>query len=69
MALDPQNGRQLLAAGSTHVAYTDELGSRGWKAYWELSLNAVAYVGPAEALGVGPKGKIVRFKLSPSETK
>lgn len=69
VALDPQNGRQLLAAGSTHVAYTDELGSRGWKAYWELSLNAVAYVGPAEALGVGPKGKIVRFKLSPSETK
>ncbi len=65
VALDPQNGRQLLAAGSTHVAYAEDLANRDWKAYWDLSLNAVAYLGRAEALGVGAKGKIVRFKLSP----
>ena len=65
VALDPQSGRRLLAAGSTHVAYTENVANRDWKAYWDLSLNAVAYVGPEEALGVGPKGKIVHFKLSP----
>jgi len=69
VALDPQNGRQLLAAGSTHVAYTEDVANRDWNAYWDLGLNAVAYIGSAEALGVGPKGKIVRFKLLPSVTK
>ena len=65
VALDPQNGRRLLALGSTHVAYTDDVGNRTWKVYWEMNLNAVAYVAPGEALGVGPKGKVVRFKLEP----
>jgi photosystem II stability/assembly factor-like uncharacterized protein len=65
VALDPQDGRRLLAAGSTHVGYTDDVGNQTWTKYWELSLNAVAYAGQGEALGVGPKGKIVRFKLSP----
>jgi len=65
IALDPENGRRLLAAGTTHVGYTDDVTNPTWKVYWELNLNAVAYVGPGEALGVGPKGKIVRFKLSP----
>jgi photosystem II stability/assembly factor-like uncharacterized protein len=65
VALDPQNGRRLLVVGSTHVGYTDDVGNQNWKAYWEMNLNAVAYAGPGEAFGVGPKGKIVRFKLEP----
>jgi len=65
VALDPRNGRRLLAAGNTHVGYADDVGNGTWKAYWDLSLNTVAYVGPGEALGVGPKGKIVHFKLLP----
>lgn len=65
VALDPANGRRLITAGSTHAGYTDDLGAGHWKAYWEMNLNAVAYSGPEEAFGVGPKGKIVRFKLEP----
>jgi photosystem II stability/assembly factor-like uncharacterized protein len=65
VALDPHNGRRLLAVGSAHAAYTDDVGSGAWKVFWDLNLNAAAYVAPGEALAVGPKGKIVRFKLEP----
>ena len=33
------------------------------KAYWDLNFNAAAFVGPGEAIAVGPQGKIVRFTL------
>lgn len=65
VALDPQNGRQLLAVGSAHADYTDDVGNRNWKASWDLNLNAAVYLGPGLAIGVGPKGKVVRFQLHP----
>jgi len=65
VALDPQNGRQLLAVGSTHAAYTDDVSNRNWKISWDLNLNAAVYIDPGEAIAVGPKGKIVRFQLHP----
>jgi len=63
VAIDPANRRHLLAVGSAHAAYADDLGSGAWKAYWDLNLNAAAFVGPGEAIAVGPQGKIVRFTL------
>ncbi len=59
----PLNRRHLLAVGGAHAAYADDLGSGIWKAYWDLNLNAAAFVGPGEAIAVGPQGKIVRFTL------
>jgi len=63
VAIDPANRRHLLAVGSAHGAYADDLGSGAWKAYWDLNLNAATFVGPGEAIAVGPQGKIVRFTL------
>jgi photosystem II stability/assembly factor-like uncharacterized protein len=63
VAIDPSNPRHLLAVGSAHAAYADDLGSGTWKAWWDLNLNAAAYVGPGEAIAVGPQGKIVKFML------
>jgi photosystem II stability/assembly factor-like uncharacterized protein len=65
VALDPQNGRQLLAVGAAHATYTDDVRNSGWKALWNLNLNAAVYLGPGVAIGVGPKGEIVRFQLHP----
>ncbi|HST10919.1 MAG TPA: hypothetical protein VLL05_11125 [Terriglobales bacterium] len=63
VALDPANPQHLLAVGSAHAAYTDNLQGEIWKAYWDLNLNAAAFVGPGDAIAVGPQGKIVRFTL------
>jgi photosystem II stability/assembly factor-like uncharacterized protein len=63
VAIDPGNRQHLLAVGSAHAAYADNLQSGIWKAYWDLNLNAAAFVGPGEAVAVGPQGKIVRFTL------
>lgn len=63
VAIDPANRRHLLAVGSAHTAYADDLASGVWKAWWDLSVNAAAYVGAGEAIGVGPQGKIVKFTL------
>ena len=63
VALDPANKRHLLAVGSTHAAYSDDVENRTWKAYWEMNLNSAKFVGPGEALAVGPKGRVVRFRL------
>lgn len=63
VAVDPANPQHLLAVGSAHAAYSDNLQSGAWKAYWDLNLNAAAFVGPGEAIGVGPQGRIVRFML------
>jgi hypothetical protein len=63
VTLDPRNPRRLLAVGSAHAAYTDDIQSAKWLAYWDLNLNAVAYLAPGQALAVGPKGMIVRFSL------
>ncbi|MGC2195967.1 MAG: hypothetical protein WA628_14920 [Terriglobales bacterium] len=65
VALDPQTGRHLLAVGSARVAYADDVRKGTWKAYWDMNLNAAVYVAPGEALAVGPKGKVVHFKLEP----
>lgn len=63
VTVDPHDNRHLLAVGSEHAAYTDDWRSGAWKAYWDLNLNAATFVGPGEAVAVGPKGKIVRFNL------
>ena len=63
VAIDPANRQHLLAVGSAHAAYTDNLQSGIWKDYWDLNLNAARFVGPGEAIAVGPQGKIVRFTL------
>lgn len=63
VTIDPGNNRHLLAVGSTHAAYSDDVTNKTWKAYWEMDLNAARFVGPGEALAVGPKGKVVRFRL------
>jgi photosystem II stability/assembly factor-like uncharacterized protein len=63
VAVDPANPQHLLAVGSAHAAYTDNLLGGSWKAYWDLNLNAAVFVGPGEAIAVGPQGKIVRFTL------
>ena len=63
VAIDPANRQHLLAVGSAHGAYADNLASGIWKAYWDLNLNAATFVGPGEAVAVGPQGKIVRFML------
>jgi len=63
VAVDPANRRHLLAVGTAHAAYADDLLSGNWKAYWDLNLNAATFVGPGEAIAVGPKGKVVRFQL------
>jgi photosystem II stability/assembly factor-like uncharacterized protein len=63
VTLDPRNPRRLLAVGSAHAAYTDDIQSAKWLAYWDMNLNAVAYLAPGQALAVGPKGMIVRFSL------
>jgi photosystem II stability/assembly factor-like uncharacterized protein len=65
VALDPQNGHQLLAVGSVHASYTDDVRNSGWKNSWNLNLNAAVYLGAGIAIGVGPKGAIVRFQLHP----
>jgi photosystem II stability/assembly factor-like uncharacterized protein len=63
VAIDPRNRQHLLAVGSAHAAYSDDLQSGIWKAFWDLHLNAATFVGPGEAIAVGPQGKIVRFLL------
>jgi photosystem II stability/assembly factor-like uncharacterized protein len=63
VAIDPGNRQHLLAVGSAHAAYTNDLQSGTWKAYWDLNLNAARFLGPGEAIAVGPQGKIVRFTL------
>jgi photosystem II stability/assembly factor-like uncharacterized protein len=63
VALDPGDSRHLLAVGSSHAAYTDDIEITAWKAAWEMNLNAAAFAAPGQAWAVGPKGKIVRFTL------
>lgn len=63
VALDPHDNRRLLAVGSAHAGYTDDWRGGVWKAYWDVNLNAAVFVGPGEAIAVGPKGKVVRFTL------
>jgi photosystem II stability/assembly factor-like uncharacterized protein len=62
-AVKLESGRNLLALGSAHAGYTTDIKDQHWMAFWDLSLNAVAYAGPGVAFGVGPKGAIVRFSL------
>jgi photosystem II stability/assembly factor-like uncharacterized protein len=63
VALDQNDGHRLLALGSAHAAYTDDVGNKAWKVYWDMNLNSVTFAGPGRALAVGPKGKVVRFAL------
>jgi len=63
VAIDPGNRRHLLAVGSAHAGYADDLGSGFWKAWWDLNLNAATYTGTGDAIAVGPQGKIVKFSL------
>jgi photosystem II stability/assembly factor-like uncharacterized protein len=69
VALDPNNGHHLLAVGSAHAAYTDDVEKGAWKASWDMNLNAVAFAGPGGAFAVGQKGKVVRFALDSQQTK
>ncbi len=56
-------GGGVALVGSTHAAYLDDVEGESWKKVWDLNLNAVS-VGPdGTAIGVGPKGTIVRFEL------
>jgi hypothetical protein len=63
VALDPSNNQRCLALGSAHAGYAENVRDTHWRAFWDTSLNAVAFVGPGVAIGVGPKGAIVRFSL------
>lgn len=63
VAVDPSNSRHLLALGSSHAGYTDDPDNKTWKAYWDMNLNAAAFAGPGQAVAVGPKGKVVWFRL------
>ena len=63
VTLDPSNSRHLLAVGSSHAAYTDDPDNRTWKAYWDMNLNAATFATPGQAVAVGPKGKVVWFRL------
>jgi photosystem II stability/assembly factor-like uncharacterized protein len=63
VAIDPSNRQHLLAVGSAHTGYSDDLQSGIWRAFWDMNLNAATFVGPGEAIAVGPQGKIARFSL------
>jgi photosystem II stability/assembly factor-like uncharacterized protein len=59
IAVNPSGS--LLAAGSTQVAYAKSLQQSTWTKHWDLNLNAVKFSSASTALGVGPKGTIVKF--------
>jgi photosystem II stability/assembly factor-like uncharacterized protein len=49
----------VLVAGSTRVAFTDDIAKLWWQKTWDLDLNALSVSSNGEALAVGPKGLIV----------
>ncbi len=59
IAVNPNGG--ILAAGSTQAAYAKSLQQSTWTKHWDLNLNAVKFNSASTALGVGPKGTIVKF--------
>jgi photosystem II stability/assembly factor-like uncharacterized protein len=60
-AIAVNSSGSLLAAGSTQVAYAKSLQQSTWTKHWDLNLNAVKFNSASTALGVGPKGTIVKF--------
>jgi hypothetical protein len=63
VAFGPKHG--LLAVGSAQAAYAETTGQSAWTRHWDLSLNQVRFNSPSTAIGVGPKGAIVKFSDVP----
>ncbi|HMK20937.1 MAG TPA: hypothetical protein VK466_01305 [Terriglobales bacterium] len=55
--------RRVLALGSAHAGFADDIHDQKWNAFWDVNLNAGAFATPNLAFAVGPKGAIVRFTL------
>jgi photosystem II stability/assembly factor-like uncharacterized protein len=56
-------GHRVLAVGTAHAGYANDIRDAKWIAFWDANLNAVAYAAPELAFGVGAKGVVVRFTL------
>ena len=54
-------GTAVLVAGTTRVAYADDIAKKSWQRTWDLNLNALSISPTGEAVAVGPKGLIVHF--------
>jgi photosystem II stability/assembly factor-like uncharacterized protein len=52
----------LLAAGTDHAAYADDLAATSWKNLWDFNLNALSADQHGNAVAVGPKGTIIVFQ-------
>jgi photosystem II stability/assembly factor-like uncharacterized protein len=61
--IDPTSGHGLLAVGSAHAAFSDDVTGEKWLQFLDTNLNALGIAAPRDAWAVGPKGIIMHWWL------
>jgi photosystem II stability/assembly factor-like uncharacterized protein len=61
--MEPATGHGLLAVGSTHAAFADNVQQKKWLMFRDTNLNALSVSAPGHAWAVGPKGAILYWSL------
>ena len=59
--LDPQHADDMLATGPARLLFADSVRQDKSLAFHDLNLNALAFVAPKDAWGVGSQGIVVRW--------
>jgi photosystem II stability/assembly factor-like uncharacterized protein len=53
----------VLAVGSAHAGYSEDIGGPKWRLFLDANVNALGFVAPQDAWAVGPKGMIMHWSL------
>jgi len=59
--IEPSRAHGLLAVGSAHAAFADDIAQPKWLVFLDTNLNALSFVAPGDAWAVGPKGLIMHW--------
>ena len=61
--IDPTSAHGLLAVGSAHAAFAEDVAEQKWLEFLDTNLNALGIAAPRDAWAVGPKGIIMHWSL------
>jgi len=61
--IDPTTAHGLLAVGSAHAGFADDVTGHKWLELLDTNLNALGVAAPRDAWAVGPKGTIMHWWL------
>jgi photosystem II stability/assembly factor-like uncharacterized protein len=61
--IDPTSAHGLLAVGSAHAGFAEDVTGQKWLEFVDTNLNALGVAAPRDAWAVGPKGIIMHWSL------